>query len=318
MESKTTNIKLPKSAIDFLDYCRDIRELSEGTIVGYENDLKIFIMFLKSLKNKNDRHAINDKYIKTIELKQLYGFMTYLKNDRGVKNNSATTRSRKVATLKAYFNYLQNKAKLITYNPAYELESPEIPDKKPIVLNVEQSKKLITSLDKNSKLYKRDYCILTLFLQCGIRLSELCNIKLVNIKDNIITIFGKGSKERYVYLNVSCVKAINEYLEVRKVEGVNEENLQYLFLSERKQKININTVQVLVKSHLKEADLTDKKYSTHKLRGSYATMMSRAGANINQISKNLGHKSIKTTQRYICVDEQELKILAEINPLNNL
>jgi len=308
METKN-EIQLPESVISFLNYCRNIKGLSEKTVLGYENDLKIFVRFLKSNRGK-DRHAINDKYIKTIKLKHLHNFMDYLIEEC---KNGASTRCRKVATLKAYFEYLQNKIRLITFNPAYELESPKQAKTEPITLSLKQAVKLTQSLDKDDVNYYRDKCILNIFLHCGLRISELANIKIKDMKDDKIKIWGKGSKERFVYLDDVCKQSIKDYLNNRNEEGISDTVKQYLFLSHA-YKTNIN----MVKKYLNIAELTDEKYTPHKLRGTYATLTHNAGANIRQIQRALGHSSIKTTEKYLRVEEEELRDMAGKNPLNNL
>jgi integrase/recombinase XerD len=315
MKREKINIELPESVINFLNYCRNIKGLSEKTALGYENDLKMFVKFLKDNRGK-DRHAINDKYIKTIKLKHLHNFMNYLIKEC---DNKASTRCRKVATLKAYFEYLQNKERLITFNPAYELESPKQPKTEPITLSLNQAIKLLESLDKSSINYYRDKCILNIFLHCGLRISELANIKIKDIKDGKIKIWGKGAKERFVYLDDTCKKAIEEYLNYRFDEDYPENIKQYLFLSRTyKTKISTDAIRSMVKKYLNIAELTDEKYTPHKLRGTFATLNHNAGANIRQIQRALGHSSIKTTERYLRVEEEELRDMATNNPLNNL
>lgn len=312
MSKEKVEVKLPESAIDFLDYCRTIKELSNGTVDAYERDLRIFIYFLKSQKPKNDRHNINDRFIKTIKLKHLHKFMSYLKEDR---ENTANARARKVATLKAYFKYLYKKAKLIKENIAEELESPKIHRVQPSVLNVEESIELLKSIDKDSTNYERDYCILTLFLSCGMRLSELNNIRLQDIKDDILTIVGKGEKERRIYLNKPSLNAISQYLNVRDDSKCSLEDKNFLFLSIQNKKIDKSTIQSLVIKHLNNANFDTNKLHTHSMRASFATMNYKNGADIATLASAMGHCNINTTKLYLNIDENDLRRLANENPL---
>lgn len=168
-------------------------------------------------------------------------------------------------------------------------------------------------MNKGKKNYYRDYCILTLFLNCGMRLSELCNIKLKDIKGDTITIVGKGDKERTVYLNKECMKAINNYLEDRETLKTDE---GYLFLSNRKSKISPRNVEILVKKHIENAGFKDKKYTPHKLRHSAATMYFKQGVDIRSIQEILGHENISTTQIYTHVDSEELRKIVNNSPLS--
>jgi len=187
----------------------------------------------------------------------------------------------------------------------------------PKYLNVDESKKLLSSVTpENTKYPERDFAIITLFLNCGMRLSELVGINLKNIKGDTLTIIGKGNKERTVYLNKACIAAINDYLKTRPVNGVKDKDA--LFLSERKQRISKNTVQHIVKKFIKEAGLDPNRYSTHKLRHTAATLMYKYGkVDIKTLQELLGHESISTTEIYTHIDNQQIKDAVESNPLAN-
>ncbi|NLG89432.1 MAG: tyrosine recombinase XerC, partial [Clostridiaceae bacterium] len=279
-----------------------------------------FLRFLKLHKNiipktvefdEIDISDIDISFIKTVTLSDLYAYMSFVSNKR---SNSAYARARKVASLKSFFNYLTNKAKLIDKNPAAELESPKIVKRLPRYLNIEESKQLLTSVEGEHS--ARDYAILTLFLNCGIRLSELVGLNLKSIKNNTLSVIGKGDKERIIPLNSACISAINEYLKVRPVDGVKDKNA--LFLSERKQRISKATVQHLVKKYIVSAGLDPRKYSTHKLRHTAATLMYKYGhVDIRALQELLGHESISTTEIYTHLDSQQLRNAVESNPLSN-
>jgi len=250
--------------------------------------------------------------IKTVTLSDLYEFISFLSRER---DNNPTTRARKVASLKSFFNYLTNKAKLLNYNPASELESPKVFKRLPKYLNIDESKQLLNVIE--GKHQERDYAIITLFLNCGLRLSELVNININNIKNDTLRVTGKGNKERTIYLNEACINAINDYLKVRPVDGVKDKNA--LFLSERKQRISNKTVQHIVKKYIALSGLDPERYSTHKLRHTAATLMYKYGkVDIRALQQILGHESISTTEIYTHVDNSQLRNAIDSNPLANL
>jgi len=298
MKARTN--KLPESAEDFLNYLH-MKNSSEGTINGYKSNLNIFFDFIKSYKKAR---SINNKTIKNIKLIDLYSFLNYAEKELG---NSPATRARKVACLQSYFKYLYKKAKLIDDNIAEELDQIKIPKTKPITLDVKQSKQLLNACDVGALFYTRDKCILTFFLNCGLRLSELCNIKITDIRNDKLVVLGKGQKERDVYLNDDCIKVINEYLEDRQYYNIDGEEKEYLFITKFKKRIGKQAVELIVKKYLNKAELKDKKYSTHKLRGSFCTNAYRKGAGIKELMILMGHSNIGTTERYIDYNEDELK-----------
>jgi len=306
--------------IDFLNYMETIKGKSKNTIKEYAYDLRMFLRFIKLHKGMTDPNTEFDKIdisditsedLKSITLSDLYSFMSYLSRER---DNNASSRARKVASIKSFFKYLTSKAKIIDINPATELESPKITKRHPRYLNIEESKKLLSSV--SGKYAERDYAILTLFLNCGLRLSELVNINLNKIKNDTITVIGKGNKERTIYLNNACKQAIEEYLKVRPVDNVKDK--QALFLSERKQRISNKTVQHIVKKYIKIAGLDPERYSTHKLRHTAATLMYKYGSvDIRALQEILGHESVSTTEIYTHVDNEQLRNAVDSNPLSD-
>lgn len=296
---------------DFLNYFSTIKNRSQTTIKGYESDLTLFLKFIAERKIYNsDIKNVDLKVLSSVTLEDLYAYLAYLTNERA---NSPTARARKVASLKSFYNYLCNKVKLINNNPTLELETPKLGIRQPVYLTLDESKKLLDAVDGEFK--ERDYAILTLFLNCGLRLSELANINVDDIKDDKLTVIGKGNKQRTVYLNDACINAINRYLSVRPKENLKDKKA--LFLSKRLQRISIKTIQYLVKKYLKKANLTGKKYSTHKLRHTAATLMYKYGkVDIRTLQKLLGHSNISTTQIYTHVDDSELREALNKNPLN--
>lgn len=317
---------LPQSLIDFLNYLETIKGKSPNTIKGYEIDLSMFFKFIKIYKglvfdaslefHEIDIKDIDNSFLKSIKLTDIYAFLNFAEKQR---NNGNYARARKVAALKSYFKFLQGKAKIIEDNPTLDLESPKINKRHPIYLTLDESVNLLSSLDGNSKNYYRDYCILTLFLNCGMRLSELCSIKIDKIKGDTLTIIGKGNKERTVYLNEACIKAINNYLTVRDDSKCIAEDKEYLLLSSRYKPINKRTVELLVKKHISNSGLTNEKYTPHKLRHTAATLMYKHGnVDIRSLQSILGHENISTTQIYTHVDEEILRDAVNSNPLSKL
>lgn len=319
--------KHPKRVIEFLNYLENVKGKSINTIKGYSVDLGLFFKFLKvykGLENNIELEKIEeveisdlgDNFIKDITLSDIYAFLAFLEK---VRNNSAYARARKVATLKSFFKFLNSKIKLIDENPTAELESPKINKRHPVYLTLDQSITVLNSMDKENKNYYRDYCILTLFLNCGMRLSELCNIEIEKIKGDTLTIIGKGNKERTVYLNEASIAAIENYLKNRNDSKATEEAKKYLFLSSKYRPINKRSVEILVKKHIENAGFKDQKYTPHKLRHTAATLMYKYGnVDIRSLQNILGHENISTTQIYTHVDDETLREAVKTNPLANI
>ncbi|HII4455749.1 tyrosine recombinase XerC [Clostridium perfringens] len=319
--------KHPKRVIEFLNYLENVKGKSLNTAKGYSVDLGLFFKFLKvykGLENNIELEKIEeveisdlgDNFIKDITLSDIYAFLAFLEK---VRNNSAYARARKVATLKSFFKFLNSKIKLIDENPTVELESPKINKRHPVYLTLDQSITVLNSMDKGNKNYYRDYCILTLFLNCGMRLSELCNIEIEKIKGDTLTIIGKGNKERTVYLNEASIAAIENYLKNRNDLKATEEAKKYLFLSSKYRPINKRSVEILVKKHIENAGFKDQKYTPHKLRHTAATLMYKYGnVDIRSLQNILGHENISTTQIYTHVDDETLREAVKTNPLANI
>lgn len=310
---------MPEIAIEFLNYMLTIKGKSEKTIQEYYYDLRTFFRYIKLTTrpgfkdtdfNSIDVCDITLDDIKKIDLADLYSFMSFTSR---IRENTAVTRARKVASLRSFYKYLFSKAKLIEYNPAAELDSPKVVHRLPRYLNVDESIQLLESVEGKNKV--RDYAILVLFLNCGLRLSELVGINLSDIRGDTLTVMGKGKKERTIYLNQACLEAIDAYRRIRPVEGVKDKDA--LFLSERKQRLSPKTVQYLVKKYIAAAGLDTRKYSTHKLRHTAATLMYKHGnVDIRALQSILGHESIATTEIYTHLDDEQLRRAVESNPLS--
>lgn len=315
---------LPDILNEFLNYLLSIRGKSNNTVDGYKFDLEMFLRFMKLYKVSSTNTEnfedikINDidvKFIKSIKLSDMYAFLSFAEKYR---NNGDYARARKVAALRSFFKYLFSKAKVINENPAAELESPKLSKRNPVYLTLNESRRLLEAIDGRNK--ERDYCIITLFLNCGMRLSELCSINISKIKNDTLSIVGKGNKERTIYLNETALRSIDDYLYVRsRIDDIPEEFKDALFISGKKRRINKRTVELIVKKYIYKAGLDSQKYSPHKLRHTAATLMYKYGnVDIRSLQSILGHESISTTQIYTHVDDERLRKAVKSNPLNDI
>lgn len=307
----------------FLDYNITILNKSPNTVKEYNYDIANFLKFIKSGKKtdfkKVEISTMTINEIKAITLEDIHSYIAHMATSL---NSKPTTRARKVSSIKVFFTYLSRKAKLIENNPAQDLETPKLGKRIPKYLSLDDSRKLLeASKDEKNRNNKRDFAITTLFLNCGIRLSELVgiNINHINFSECKLNVIGKGNKERTIYLNKACIKALKDYLEARPNVTVNHDSKDALFLSERKERISNRTVQAIVKKELFKAGLDINKYSVHKLRHTAATLMYQYGeVDIRALQELLGHESISTTEIYTHVDNVQVRNAVESNPLANL
>lgn len=311
----------------FLDYTATILNKSQNTVKEYNYDLNTFLKYILyhfKMTNEKDLKQISIRNmsletVSKITLDDIHSFLFYLTN---TYNSKAATRARKVSSIRVFFNYLCNKAGLIEKNPAQNLETPKLDKRIPKYLTLDDSKKLLEAVnDMDDRNKERDYAIITLFLNCGMRLSELVriNIKDINFNDQKLNVIGKGNKERTIYLNSACMNAVNKYLAVRPHDNIKYDSKDALFLSERRERISNRTVQYIVKQELKRAGLDTNKYSVHKLRHTAATLMYKYGnVDIRALQELLGHESISTTEIYTHVDNSQIRNAVESNPLANI
>jgi len=311
----------------FLDYSITILNKSPNSVKEYNYDLAMFLKFIKihfKMTNEEDFKMlkINDlsiDTIKKIKLDDIHAFLSYLANTHRSK---AATRARKASTIRIFFNYLTSKKNLLEVNPAQNLETPKLDKRIPKYLTLDDSKKLLNvASNEDNRNKERDYAIITLFLNCGMRLSELVtiNIKDISFSDNKLNVIGKGNKERTIYLNKACINAINDYLKIRPRESVKYDSKDALFLSERRERISNRTVQYIVEKELRAAGLDTTKYSVHKLRHTAATLMYQYGnVDIRALQELLGHESISTTEIYTHVANSQVRNAVESNPLANM
>jgi len=314
---------------DFLTYHETIKGQSPRTISEYYLDLRMFLRFLKLMRNDMPiQTVLEDIPIKDVDLafigsvttSEVFDFLSYLANDRVPTQNSAdrgieaSARARKLSAIKSFYKYLTVRTKQLTENPVADLEYPKLRKSLPKYLTLEQSSSLLQAVSGPNE--KRDYAILMLFLNCGIRRSELVGLNLTDVYADRIRVVGKGNKERFVYFGSSCRKAIDAYLEERNKKFLSDNRA--LFGSRDNNRISVTAVHRLVKKALLQAGLDSTQFSAHKLRHTAATMMLSGGVDVKTVQEVLGHENLNTTQIYTHIENTELKIAAEANPLSKL
>lgn len=319
---------LPALVKEFASYKSVIQNASEKTISEYLLDLRTFFRYLLARDNKIspdseefekiDIKQIDIEYIKNITTEDIYDFLMYTDNIRG---NMAAAKSRKLSSIKGFFKYLCTKRMLLEDNPAIDIEAPKKKKALPKFLSLEESLELLSAVknDKESKTTVRDYAIITLFLNCGMRVSELVGINLedVDAKFRSLTVTGKGNKQRIIYLNEACRIALADHMQERLGENHKACMSRALFLSSREQRISVKTVQWMVYKYLDMAGLESKHYSVHKLRHTAATLMYQTGnVDVRVLKDILGHEQLNTTQIYTHVSNRSMEEAMEKNPLS--
>ena len=321
----------PQVLREFLIYHENIMGQSQLTISEYYLDLRMFLRFVKLMRQDMpittdlDTIEIRDidiSFIREIDTPDIFDFLSYLANDRAVNPESAApdygisaaARARKLSSIKSFYKYLTVRTKQLEENPVAELEYPKLRKSLPKYLTLDQSAALLQAVSGQNE--KRDYAILMLFLNCGIRRSELVGLNLTDVYEDRIRVVGKGNKERFVYFGSACRKAIDAYLEERKQIELSDNRA--LFGSRDKNRISVTAVHRLVKKALLQAGLDSTQFSAHKLRHTAATMMLSGGVDVKTVQEVLGHENLNTTQIYTHIESTELKIAAEANPLSKL
>lgn len=321
----------PQILCDFLAYHETIKAHSQKTVDEYYLDLRNFFRYLKQARDPSLRQLPLDEisildidagFVRSITLTDIYGYLSYLSRDRAQQPNSdktgyglsASSRARKIATLRSFFNYLTTKIHLLENNPVKDLDSPKLKKSLPKYLTLDESIELLDHVDGPNS--ERDYCILTLFLNCGLRISELIGLNLNDIQGDALRVLGKGNKTRIVYLNDACKVALERYLAVRRpISGKDE---QALFITVRNARISRAAVHLLVKKHLSNAGLDSSEYSSHKLRHTAATLMLQNGVDVKAVQEVLGHEHLNTTEIYTHIDNESLRVAAKANPLGRV
>ena len=321
----------PEILRDFLSYHETIKAHSQRTVDEYYLDLRNFFRYMKQIRDPDladkalDEISIMDvdlEFVGSIKLSDIYSYMTYLSRDRVRFQNSshsdyglnAATRARKIATIRSFYNYLTNKAHLLRENPVKDIDAPKLKKTLPRYLTLDESISLLESVDGPNR--ERDLCILTLFLNCGLRISELIGLNLSDVHEDALRVLGKGNKVRMVYLNQACLDTLRDYLAVRR--PITGPDRDALFLSARSQRISRSMVNALVKKHLSQAGLDSTQYSSHKLRHTAATLMLQNGVDVRAVQEVLGHEHLNTTEIYTHIDNEALRVAAKANPLSQV
>ena len=321
----------PQVLRDFLTYHETIKGQSQKTISEYYLDLRMFLRFIRLMRSDMPIHTRLDdipiqdvdlRFIREISTSDIFDFLSYLANDRNPNPDSPasdygispTSRARKLSAIKSFYKYLTVRTKQLEENPVADLEYPKLRKSLPKYLTMEQSAALLRSVSGPNE--KRDYAILMLFLNCGIRRSEMVGLNISDVYEDRIRVVGKGNKERFVYFGTACRKAIDAYLIERKKKILSDNRA--LFGSRDNNRISVSAVHRLVKKALLQAGLDSTQFSAHKLRHTAATMMLSGGVDVKTVQEVLGHENLNTTQIYTHIENTELKLAAEANPLSKL
>jgi len=321
----------PRVLRDFLTYHETIKGQSPLTISEYYLDLRMFLRFIKLMRSDMpiqtnlediDIKGIDLDFIRNITTSEIFDFLSYLANDRNPDPDSpapdfgisASARARKLSAIKSFYKYLTIRTKQLQENPVADLEYPKLRKSLPKYLTMEQCAALLSSVSGQNE--KRDYAILMLFLNCGIRRSELVGLNITDLYEDRIRVVGKGNKERFVFFGTPCRKAIDLYMEERKKIVLTDNRA--LFGSRNGNRISVTAVHRLVEKALKQAGLDSTQFSAHKLRHTAATMMLSGGVDVKTVQEVLGHENLNTTQIYTHIESTELKLAAQANPLSKL
>lgn len=317
---------------EFASYKASIQNCSQKTVSEYMTDLRTFFRYVIATRNgidpdseaflKIDLYQVDLEMLKSIETIEIYNFLAYAGNERG---NNAASKSRKLSAIKALYKYYVNKRHFIEDNPTADIESPKKKKSLPKVMSLDESLSLLEAVknDEMSQSRIRDYCIITLFLNCGMRLSELAGIKITDIDSDLrsLRVTGKGSKERIIYLNDACRMSLGDYLTERLEPKYREIETKALFLSGRGRNdpISVKTIQWMVKKYLDIAGLSNRGYSVHKLRHTAATLMYQSGnVDVRTLKDILGHEQLNTTQIYTHVSNKSMEEAMAQNPLSSV
>lgn len=313
----------PDILMEFLEYHSTVRGHSDKTITGYYLDLKILFRFLKRRRhlvdlktpfNEIDITDVDLDFIKAIRIEELYRYQSFSPEMIDTPNAlSAASRCRRTSSVKSFFNYLTTKRHLLDHNVCQELDMPKRQASLPRYLEEAECERLLAACDGPYGL--RDYCILMLFMSCGLRVSELVSLNVTDLYEDHVRVLGKGNKERIVYFAEGCREAIDDYLAVRDPENIIPEDRQALFISRDHRRISVRGVQKMVDKKLKMAGLDASRYSPHKLRHTAATLMLKNGVDTRALQEVLGHSNLNTTQIYTHLDNAALHEAAMANPI---
>ena len=313
----------PDLLMEFLEYHSTVRGHSDKTIAGYYLDLKILFRYIKRRRglvpadtpfNEIDISDVDLDFIKSIRIEELYRYQSFSPEMSGSNQSlSAASRCRRTSSVKSFYNYLTTKRHLLDFNICQELDMPKRPASLPRYLEETECERLLAACDGTFAL--RDYCILMLFMSCGMRVSELVSLNLSDIYEDHLRVTGKGNKERMIYFAEGCREAIDDYLAARDPEKIVPEDKNALFISRDQRRISVRGVQKMVEKKLKLAGLDATRYSPHKLRHTAATLMLKNGVDTRALQEVLGHSNLNTTQIYTHLDNAALHEAAMANPI---
>ena len=309
---KNTFNDLPRLAQDFLKYQVEVLGHAENTAVSYANDLRVLYSYLAQRRGLTlaEIDGQGASILEAVTADELDGYVSFSADGSPL---SASSRCRRVSSVKSFFKYLTAKRRLLDRNPADGLDSPKKQAALPAYLSEREALRLI---DAASGAYRvRDRAILTLFLSCGLRVSELVSLNLSDLGADRVRVLGKGGKERVVFFSEGCADALRNYLEVRDASNVPAEDADALFLSRDNRRISVRGVQKMVDKAIESAGLDSNRLSTHKLRHTAATLMLRNGVDTRVLQEILGHSSLNTTQIYTHVESDSLRAAAMANPI---
>lgn len=321
----------PQILKEFLTYHETIKGQSSKTIQEYYLDLRMFLRFMALIKNEMPYDtpldtisikSVDLEFIKQITVSDIFDFLSYLANDRVKFEDSPSAetgigtaaRARKLSAIKSFYKYLTVRTKQLSENPVQDFEFPKIRKSLPKYLTLEECQRLLEAVKGPNE--KRDFAILMIFLNCGIRRAELVGLNITDVYDDRIRVVGKGNKERIVYMGSACKKAIDAYMPERNKVVLSDNRA--LFGSRDRNRISISAVHRLVKKHLLTAGLDATQFSAHKLRHTAATLMLSNGVDVKTVQEVLGHENLNTTQIYTHIENTELKIASEANPISKM
>ena len=314
---------IPEILRDFLEYHSTVKGHSDKTVVAYYTDLKILLRYLKRRRrlvsadipfNEIDITDVDIDFLKQTRLEELYSYQSFSPEYIDTRNAlSAASRCRRTSSVKSFFAYLTTKRHLLTNNVTLELDMPKRKATLPRYLEEEECERLLSACE-GPYMY-RDYCILMIFMSCGIRISELVSLNLTDVYADHLRVLGKGNKERVVFFAEGCREAIDDYLAVRDNGKIKEEDQNALFISSRNSRITVRGVEMMVDKKLKIAGLDSSRFSPHKLRHTAATLMLKNGVDTRALQEVLGHSNLNTTQIYTHLDNAALHEAAMANPI---
>ncbi|MDR0913869.1 MAG: tyrosine-type recombinase/integrase [Oscillospiraceae bacterium] len=325
MPTNYSIIDPPPIIKEYLTYIRTVQGKSERTAYGYYHDLRTFFRFVKLNRKLVEQTAdfekipiddVNLDLVKSVTLTECYEFMNFSLSHSGggkTEGNKEASRNRKTIALRRFYAFLTQKMHYFEHNPVKEMETPKVKKALPKYLTLEQSLELLDAVDGKEK--ERDYLLLTIMLNCGLRLSEVFAMNYQDFRsDNTLRVVGKGNKERIVYLNDSCIAAYKNYMKVRPCDGLTDPNA--LFISQKKSRLCLKAIENVVYKYLDKIGLSGQGYSCHKLRHTAATLMYQHGnVDIRVLQDILGHENLGTTQIYTHLSSTQMQDAANANPL---